>query len=52
MAVFLFLDEPVLHVFGFALALEVELDIVEGCDDFLEGRLWGEIGVANGQHIP
>ncbi len=44
-----FLHQPVLHVLGGALALEIELDIVQGIADLLERRLWIEVGITRGQ---
>ena len=34
---------------GGALALEVELDIVEGGADLMERGLWVEVGIARGE---
>ena len=45
----LFFYQPVLHVLGRALALEVELDVVESGADFVERRLWVEVGIALGE---
>ena len=36
---FLFLYQPVLHVLSGALALEIELNIVQGVADLLEGLI-------------
>ena len=47
----LFLDEPVLHVLGFALALEVELDVVEGVANLLKWSFWIEVGVVRGEQL-
>ena len=45
----LLLQQPVFHVVSFALALEVELDVVQGIADLLEWGLRIEILVAIGQ---
>jgi len=38
-------------VLGFAFALEIELDVVEGRANLLEGRLGVEVGVAGGKEL-
>ena len=45
---FLFLYQPVLHMFPGAAALEVELNIVQRVAYFLERRLWVEAWIAIG----
>ena len=47
----LFLIQPIFHVFGGALALEVELDVVQGCADLMERSLWVEVGIALGEQL-
>jgi hypothetical protein len=50
-SLFLFLNKPVFHVLGFALALEVELDIVESITNLLEGCFRIEVGIAIGEEF-
>lgn len=38
-------------MFGFALALEVELDVVEGVTNLLEGCFRIEVGIASGEEF-
>ena len=47
----LFLYQPVLHVVGLSLALEVELHVVQRIAYFLEGRLWVEILIAGSKQL-
>ena len=41
-----FFYQPVFHVLGFALALEVELDIVQGIANLLESGVSIEVRIA------
>ncbi len=47
----LFLNKPVFHMLGFALALKVKLDIVEGITNLLEGCFRIEVGIAIGEEF-
>ena len=46
-----FLSQPVLHVLGGALALEVELDVVQRVAYLLEGRFGIETRIAAGKQM-
>ena len=43
MSLFSFFYQPVFHVLGFALAFEVELDVVQGIANLLERGVWIEV---------
>ena len=45
---FLFLHQPIDHVVAGALALEIELHVVESVAQFLEGRVRIEVLIARG----
>jgi len=44
-----FFYQPVFHVLGFALAFEVELDVVQGIANLLERGVWIEVLIARGE---
>jgi len=48
-SLFSFFYQPVFHVLGFALAFEVELDVVHGIANLLERGIWIEVLIARGE---